>query len=100
RIDVGDVLMGPAALPQADDEDAVLDLGVGFLAEGLIELCDFLGRQADADHVRSVPGGSRRGAFSLYAPDRLIEHLYHTLAFHGGAQEAAGPTEQLPDPGR
>jgi len=51
----GDVLVRSSALGQADDEEAVADLGVGFLAKGHVEPLGFLRRKANANHRLSVP---------------------------------------------
>src|SRR5262249_25468195 len=50
-----DVLVRPAAVGQADDQEAVFDLGVGFLADSLVEALGFRRRHADANHGLAVP---------------------------------------------
>jgi hypothetical protein len=44
-----------ATLGEADNQEAVFDLRVGFLAEGVVEALGFRRRQADANHGLSAP---------------------------------------------
>ena len=70
----GDVLVRPAPVGQADDLEAVAELGVGFLAESLVEPLGFLGGK----RMRITRLSLREVVYppSLYAPDSLIERLY------------------------
>jgi hypothetical protein len=50
-----DVLVESATLGEADDQEAVFDLRVAFLAEGVVEALGLRRRQADANHGLSAP---------------------------------------------
>ena len=66
----GDVLVGPAPVGQPDDLEAVAELAVGGLAEGLFEASGLGVGQLDADHGR-VGCWSEGAASPLYEPDSI-----------------------------
>jgi hypothetical protein len=74
---LGDLLVGPVPGGQADDLDAIAELGVGFVAVGLIEPLRFLVWHANADHSLGLPSRSKwLGPRVLYASDNLTERVY------------------------
>ena len=70
---------GPAPVGQPDDLEAVAELAVGGLAEGLFEASGLGVGQLDADHGRAEVGGGWF-ASSFYEPDSISGLVNETLS--------------------
>jgi len=80
----GDVPVGPTAVGQADDLNAVARLEVGFVAEKEVEPPGFLRRQTDAYHFLCCSFDGMKMSSSLYATDSLSERVYKSFPGVGG----------------
>jgi len=65
----------PAAVGQADDQEAIADLGISRLAEGVVEPLGFFRRQADTNHGSSRIDSSHSSTDRRSGDGRFAGHV-------------------------